>query len=218
MPKHIIEDEELSMTAKIIYAEIACFDVCYKSNEKLGSRYGLKANTISLIIKKLLKKGYVENIGFDGRKRQLKAKYDKPNQRQTLKKIKGRLLKKSKADFEKNQTIDNSIENNLDNNKNNYIATLKVAWKDIKSIMDIFYKINPTLNWKNKTTLKATADMIKKFGLERTIKMAEAVVAIQGKPYAPVATTPYQMKEKLAQFKIYFDRQKNEVKGGVAIK
>jgi hypothetical protein len=40
--------------------------------------------------------------------------------------------------------------------------------------------------------------------------MAKQVVAIQGQPYAPVATTPHQMKEKLAQFKIYFDQQKNK--------
>lgn len=93
--------------------------------------------------------------------------------------------------------------------KDKYVATLGVAWKEIKKVMDIFYQVNPTLSWNNKTTLKACADLIKKFGLENTIKMAEQIVAVQGKQYAPTATTPYQMKEKLAQFKIYFDRQKN---------
>lgn len=80
----------------------------------------------------------------------------------------------------------------------------------VEDILNIFYKINPTLNWGNKTTRKACKDLIKQFGLEETKRMAEAVVSIQGKPYAPVATTPHQMKEKLAQFKIYFDRQKNK--------
>jgi hypothetical protein len=76
--------------------------------------------------------------------------------------------------------------------------------------MNIFYKINPTLNWGNKTTRKACADLIKKFGLEDTKTMAEKVVSVQGMDFAPVATTPHQMKEKLAQFKIYFDRKKND--------
>lgn len=79
----------------------------------------------------------------------------------------------------------------------------------VEDILNIFYKINPTLNWGNKTTRSSAADLIKKFGLEETKRMAEAVISVQGKPYAPVATTPYQMKEKLAQFKIYFDSQKN---------
>jgi hypothetical protein len=96
IPRHVIEDDELSMTDKIIYAEIACFEVCFKSNEKLGERYGLKANTISIIVSKLVNKGYVDNLGVsNGRNRHLIAKKDKPNQRQGM--------KKSKAPSQKNQ-------------------------------------------------------------------------------------------------------------------
>ena len=80
----------------------------------------------------------------------------------------------------------------------------------VKQLMDIFYKINPTLNWGNKTTRKASEDLIKKFGLAGTLRMAEQIVAVQGQKFAPVCTTPYQMKEKLAQFKIYFDGLKEK--------
>jgi len=80
----------------------------------------------------------------------------------------------------------------------------------VKQLMDIFYKINPTLNWGNKTTRKASEDLIKKFGLAGTLQMAEQIVAVQGQKFAPVCTTPYQMKEKLAQFKIYFDGLKEK--------
>jgi hypothetical protein len=80
----------------------------------------------------------------------------------------------------------------------------------VEQIMDIFYRINPTLNFGNKTTRSACEDMIKKFGLDATKAMAEQVISVQGKKYAPVATTPYQMKEKLAQFKIYFDSKKGD--------
>ena len=115
IPKHIIEDEELSMSEMIIYSEIACFEVCYKSNESLGSRWNLKSNTISIIISKLIDKGYVISGSFDGRHRQLMALRDKPNQIQPLKKIKGRISKKSKPAIEKNQTIDNIVDNSKDN-------------------------------------------------------------------------------------------------------
>jgi len=77
----------------------------------------------------------------------------------------------------------------------------------IKKVFEVFYKINPTINWGNKTSRKAAADLIAKFTLEGTLKMAEQIVAVQGKKYAPTCTTPYQMKEKLAEFKIYFDKE-----------
>jgi hypothetical protein len=80
----------------------------------------------------------------------------------------------------------------------------------VKEVLNIFYQINPTLNWGNKTYRKAAADLIKQFGADATLNMARQVVAVQGKPYAPVATNPYHLKEKLAQFKIYFDSQKNK--------
>lgn len=109
IPRHIIEDEELSMSEMIIYSEISCFEVCYKSNESIGKRWGLKPNTISIIISKLSNKGYVEKLSFNGRDRALKAKTDNP--------IKGCLSEKSKADYDKNATIDNILEN-----KDIYIA------------------------------------------------------------------------------------------------
>jgi len=96
------------------------------------------------------------------------------------------------------------------NDKNLVAKATSELDSQIKSLMGVFYKINPTLNWGNKTSRKSAADLIKRFGLENTLKMAEQVVAVQGNSFAPVATTPYQMKEKLAQFKIYFDKQKGE--------
>lgn len=140
IPRHIIEDEDLSMSEMIIYSEIACFEICYKSNEKLGERYGLKANTISIIISKLLSKGYIKKLSFDGRNRQLKALRDAP--------IKGRLLKKSKADFEKNDTIDNNIDN--------------------KDILLADKSANDNLN-ENKPNIKIQ-DLYEKFGLKTQYK------------------------------------------------
>lgn len=107
-------------------------------------------------------------------------------------------------------------EEQVDTNKNeeecrimkkNVVTSGEAA--EVDKMMKIFYGINPTLNWGNKTSRRAAADLIKRFGLEGASKMAEQIISVQGKPYAPTATTPYQMKEKLAQFKIYFDKQKN---------
>lgn len=118
IPRHIIEDEELTMSEMMVYAEIASFIECYKSNEKLGERYKLKANTISIIVSNLIRKGYVESKGmFQGRYRVLVAKTEEPNQRQGMIKIKPTLSLKSKGAFEKNHTIDNKEEYIIENNK-----------------------------------------------------------------------------------------------------
>lgn len=106
------------------------------------------------------------------------------------------------------QQVDtNKNENNVKNEKNLKTSD-EVA--GVQEVMKIFAEYNPTINWGNKTTRKAAASLIRQFGLEGTLAMSHQVIAIQGKKYAPVATTPYQMKEKLAQFKAYFDSEKDK--------
>lgn len=109
IPKHIIEDKDLSMSEMIIYSEISCFEVCYKPNKSLGERWGLKERRVSDIISKLESKGYIKRHSFDGRTRQLIALRDNP--------VLGRLAKKCYPDTQKNATIDNRLEN-----KDIYIA------------------------------------------------------------------------------------------------
>jgi hypothetical protein len=40
--------------------------------------------------------------------------------------------------------------------------------------------------------------------------MCQRAVSIQGEKYAPVVTTPLQMKNKLAELKIYFNKENNK--------
>lgn len=80
----------------------------------------------------------------------------------------------------------------------------------VNQIIELFYKtINPTINFGNKTTRKAAQDLIKKFGFEQVKAMTEQVIAVQGRRFAPTVTTPYQLKEKLGDLKVYFEREKN---------
>jgi len=151
IPKHIIEDEDLSMSEMIIYSEIACFEVCYKSNESLGGRWGLKERRISEIISVLEKKGYVKRESFDGRNRQLVALRDRPSARQTSNKMLGRVAEKCEADTQKSATIDNIIDNSKDN-------ILLLADKSANE------KVSED---KPKTTLQ---DLYQKMGLPKSVK------------------------------------------------
>lgn len=144
IPKHIIEDKDLSMSEMIIYSEISCFEICYKPNKSLGERWGLKERRISEIISKLEKKGYIKRVSFDGRNRQLIAIKDNP--------MLVCLAEKCYPDTQKNATIDNILEN-----------------KDI-ILADESAKDNLIENFsenKQKTTLK---DLYSKFGLPEKVK------------------------------------------------
>lgn len=82
--------------------------------------------------------------------------------------------------------------------------------QDIKSVMDIFYKINPTLNWGNKTYRKSIEALFKAYGVEQTLNLAAAAVSNQGKDYCPGITNPYKLKEKATDLIIFLGKQKNK--------
>ncbi len=141
LPKHVIEDLSLSVMEVIIYAEIACFDLCYKSNQKIGERWGVSAGRVSQIISSLKKKGYVEQVYFDGRKRYLKAFLDKPIARQGTQKLRGRVRENCEAGYAKIDTIDNNIDNNIDiiNKEASEIISMTLEYS-LKSVFDYLEK------------------------------------------------------------------------------
>lgn len=105
IPKHILEDQELDAYDKILYAEIASFDECWKSNETLANNVGCSKSNITRRVAKLKSKKYIIQTRSDGRKRWLKAMADSPNK---LGRVSGQPSQaKPPAD------IDNNINNNI---------------------------------------------------------------------------------------------------------
>jgi len=85
----------------------------------------------------------------------------------------------------------------------------------ITEIFTIFKKINPTINYGNKTQRSAVIEMIKKIGFEKIKNSALYAVSVQGQPYTPTITTPYQLKEKLAALLTYYAKEKNKFKTNI---
>lgn len=67
IPAEVMESEELSPIEKILYGEIAGFRECYASNAWLAKKIGRSEKTASRLINNLIKLGFVENSGFNGR-------------------------------------------------------------------------------------------------------------------------------------------------------
>lgn len=80
----------------------------------------------------------------------------------------------------------------------------------VKEIMDMFYEINPSLNFGSPFERKACESMLAKWPLESVKAMVAQVIASQGERFAPRATTPSKMWTKIGEFQSYFKSKKND--------
>lgn len=80
----------------------------------------------------------------------------------------------------------------------------------VQEIMNLFYEINPSLNFGSPFERKACASMLAKWPLESVKAMAIQVIACQSEDrYAPRATTPSKMWTKIGEFQAYFKSKKS---------
>lgn len=78
IPAEVMECDALEPLDKLVYGEIASFRECYASNAWIGKRIKRSEQTASRCVQKLVKLGFVENCGFNGRFRIVRVvKYDK---------------------------------------------------------------------------------------------------------------------------------------------
>lgn len=80
---------------------------------------------------------------------------------------------------------------------------------NINPIFDVFKKtINPTLNYAHSSYRRAALDLVNKFGLEKSVKLAEYAVSVQNERYAPAISNPSQLKEKYPQLLKFYNSHK----------
>jgi len=120
----------------------------------------------------------------------------------------------SKQDYSKQDIVNNTIIA-----KQSFADTevVKEHSQDIQKMLDTFYEVNPTLNFGNKTVRAAALEMIKKFGAEKAINTAKFATSIQGQKYAPVITTPLELKNNMGKLLAYYKREKEPAKGSMPV-
>lgn len=78
---------------------------------------------------------------------------------------------------------------------------------EVNKVMEAFQmKINPTISYGNKTQRAAAQSLLSLLGPEKLMRTIEYVASIQNEQFAPTITTPYQLKEKMAQLTAYFNK------------
>jgi len=97
---------------------------------------------------------------------------------------------------------------NVKNEKNKIIPSEQGS--QVTEVFNIFCEtINPNINYGNKTQRKAAEWLIGKYGLEKTIATAKYSCSVQGEKFAPTITTPYMLKEKMADLLVFNKRNKS---------
>ena len=81
--------------------------------------------------------------------------------------------------------------------------------KTIIAVFSAFQKsgLNPHINFGNKTQRNAADFLVKTYGLQEVLATIEQISTINDR-FAPVITSPYELKEKLGKLKIYLESRK----------
>lgn len=158
IPAEIYENEELSWSDKILWAEIQALSgktACRASNAHFAKHLKSTEHTISKSIAKLKKLGFVKQVGFDGRTRELIVCFSKNEEQDSMdKKVKAEYSKKSSLSnpksqgsidiYNNNKYIPSEIQDEIkENNINKFILKESLQSEPAKKTPKRFIK--PTL-------------------------------------------------------------------------
>jgi len=79
--------------------------------------------------------------------------------------------------------------------------------KDIIRVLEVFSKLNPMINYGNKTYRKSITNLLEKIGVDKSISASEYALSIQGDKYAPRISNPYQLETKFGDLVAYKQKQ-----------
>lgn len=113
LPANVRYDDELKDKAKLLYSEITALcnkdGKCYASNKYFANLYNISSTTVSLLIKNLVDKGYLESeIVYKKNSKEIECRY--------LRIFKGGYLRNLKGGIYENLKDNNTSINNINNN------------------------------------------------------------------------------------------------------
>jgi hypothetical protein len=140
---------------------------------------------------------------------------------EVLRKLSIPIDEKSKGGIDEKSKDNNTYMNNTKNNTKNNKKVLNTSEAqtshdtEISEIIHMFKEISPSLSYANKTQRTACLDMIDRYGFDKVVDMVRLVLSVQGQRFAPRATTPHAMWQKIGDFRVYFETK--STKNNVAI-
>lgn len=212
IPSGVMESTALTPLDKLIYAEMAGFIVCFASNDWFAQRVGRSEATVRRSISRLIKSGYVENLGFDGRRRQLRVRNY----------VQAGCAKMS------GQPAQKCAHNNKDNNKDNISTNVDSGVPQNEAVEKSEYgnhEVNALLElWEHETGLTANVakanrlaayNLLRRKGFDGAKKIVEMVgrAMRSGDRYAPRIASFRDLQgqyEKLSKLEAWQARQNED--------
>lgn len=116
-------------------------------------------------------------------------------------------------------TLEPQTRHTINKNEKNEKKEIVLAADAVQvvQILKVFQDINPTIDYGNTTERKAASELIGSLGFDKALQVARYAVSVQGKQYSPTITTPYKLKIKLGDLKVYADRERSRAPRTVSI-
>lgn len=114
--------------------------------------------------------------------------------------------------------VSNDTQNKNNINNNNILqiplpeenrATRAAAYsknEDIKKLLSKWNSYNPAIWYSNITQRKAVEAMLEAMTLQEAEELIETAISVQWQPFAPVITTPFELRAKIIKLRNFIDR------------
>ena len=216
--REVLEAKDLSSSEKLVYARICGFKKYFESAEECGGVLGISKNTVIKAKQKLIRLGYVREIGNTGRGKIYQSVYD-DNTRvvkttsQSGRKLPVRVVDSTTIDEIENKkrvkSITNVIGETPENKSNIDINDMFSLWNDV-----VGYEI---VSNKQKNRY-ACNNLLKKHGKDKLTQLLNGVRLSQSDKYAPRISDFVSLQSKLSELLAWGNRQSlTRVKGIIKI-
>ena len=204
IPDAVLEDGSLSPTEILLFCRISKMGKCWASNAWFASKMNKSETWVSKSINSLIKKGYVEHVGFTGRFRVIRAIKDLNSTSRVEQEFNGGLNNSSRQGRTRVQP--ESTDKN--NKENTYLPKGKCEtpktdeWKsrlnpDINELFEYWSdKLGYTIEGNIKRNRIACSNLIRKHGIEDVKKLIDGVELAQLDKYAPRISNFVQLQSK----------------------
>lgn len=205
IPDAVLEDGSLSPTEILLFCRISKMGKCWASNAWFASKMNKSETWVSKSINSLIKKGYVEHVGFTGRFRVIRAIKDLNPTSRVEQEFNGGLNKSSRQgrtrvqpeSTDKNKE-ESSITNVMGETPETFgkteINELFEYWESTVGIK-ISSRVQPNRN--------ACNNLMKKYGINGVKQLIVAVQASHSDKYAPRVSDFATLQSKLNDLLIW---------------
>ena len=120
-----------------------------------------------------------------------------------------RIVPKGQKELEeRDKSLTESTNREYTENTNNITTEVVEDNLGAKKIFDILYAIHKSMTFHHKTQWQEARWLLE--NTEKPFELAELAVSVYGQPYAPVITTPSELKNKLSKLESYVRSQRQK--------